>query len=193
MEPALDHDDGRTLVALARAAIRDEVLRDGSLSRAFEELRVTAALEVHRAAFVTLRTVDPPGTRGELRGCIGTTHADAPLYRSVIRAAKDAATHDPRFPPLTAPEIARVRLEVSALTPQRAIAGPADIVPGRHGVSLERGPARAVFLPQVAVEQGWGTREMLEHLALKAGLAADAWKDARLRVFEAEVFEESEL
>ena len=47
-----------------------------------------------------------------------------------------------------------------------------------------------MFLPQVALEQGWDTRALLEHLALKAGLKKDAWKDADLYAFEAEVFSE---
>ena len=50
-----------------------------------------------------------------------------------------------------------------------------------------------MFLPQVAPEQGWTLEETLSHLALKAGLAADAWKEgARFDVFEALVFGEGE-
>lgn len=47
-----------------------------------------------------------------------------------------------------------------------------------------------MFLPQVAPEQRWGVFELLEHLALKAGLPRNGWKEARLAVFEAEVFGE---
>ena len=66
------------------------------------------------------------------------------------------------------------------------------IEPGRDGVLLEKGPRKAVFLPQVATEQGWGRRELLEHLALKAGLPRDGWRDASFSVFRAEVFGEGE-
>lgn len=53
---------------------------------------------------------------------------------------------------------------------------------------------QAVFLPQVAVEQGWTTEETLDHLAVKAGLPAGAWRSAttRLQVFTAEVFSSTE-
>jgi AMMECR1 domain-containing protein len=46
-------------------------------------------------------------------------------------------------------------------------------------------------LPQVAVEQGWSVGELLEHLARKAGLPADAWRSAALSVFRSENFGES--
>ena len=47
----------------------------------------------------------------------------------------------------------------------------------------------AVFLPQVAPEQHWPLEETLTHLALKAGLPQDAWKEgATWTVFEAIVF-----
>jgi AMMECR1 domain-containing protein len=48
-----------------------------------------------------------------------------------------------------------------------------------------------VFLPQVAPEQGWTRDEMLSHLARKAGLPADAWRQgATFEVFTAQVIEE---
>ena len=58
---------------------------------------------------------------------------------------------------------------------------------------LHKGGAGAVFLPQVATEQGWDRDTLLTHLAQKAGLAPDAWRDgAQFEVFEAEVFGEPE-
>jgi len=53
---------------------------------------------------------------------------------------------------------------------------------------LAKGRRRAVFLPQVAPEQGWDLATTLEHLACKAGLPADAWReDCEFQVFEAEI------
>jgi len=48
----------------------------------------------------------------------------------------------------------------------------------------------AVFLPQVATEQGWDKETMLGELCRKAGLSAAAWKqkDARFFTFTAEKF-----
>jgi AmmeMemoRadiSam system protein A len=113
-----------------------------------------------------------------------------PLYRNVIDLAKKSAFEDPRFSPLTADEFPGLRLEISALTPMRAVAGHEEIVIGRHGVQLEKGAQRAVFLPQVAPEQGWSLETLLEQLARKAGLPVDGWHGAKLSVFEAEVFGE---
>ena len=61
-----------------------------------------------------------------------------------------------------------------------------------HGVIIRRGLKQAVYLPQVASEQGWGREEMLGNLCLKAGLSKDAWikEGTRFYVFTAEVFEE---
>jgi AMMECR1 domain-containing protein len=54
---------------------------------------------------------------------------------------------------------------------------------------LEKNGRHAVFLPQVAPEQGWDLATTLAHLCRKAGLPNDAWRQgARLHVFEAEVF-----
>ena len=50
---------------------------------------------------------------------------------------------------------------------------------------------RALFLPQVAPEQGWDRDTMLDHLARKAGLPTDAWRrGAQFEVFTAQVFSE---
>ena len=106
--------------------------------------------------------------------------------------ALDAAFNDPRFPPLTAQELQKVRVEISALTPPVPVASYQDIEIGRHGMVLELDGRSAVFLPQVAPEQGWDLATTLTHLAYKAGLPGNAWQDPRARftVFEAVVFHE---
>ncbi|MDD5718173.1 MAG: AMMECR1 domain-containing protein, partial [Candidatus Krumholzibacteria bacterium] len=56
-----------------------------------------------------------------------------------------------------------------------------------------QGDRSAVFLPQIASEQGWSREEMLAHLCRKAGLPADAWREgAQLLTFQADVFGEPE-
>ena len=58
-------------------------------------------------------------------------------------------------------------------------------------MTLSRNGRSAVFLPQVAREQGWDLATTLTHLARKAGLPPDAWKEgAAFTVFEAQVFHE---
>ena len=107
----------------------------------------------------------------------------------MVESGGNAAVRDPRFPPLRPTELPDLELEISVLTPLAPVAGPDAIVPGHHGVLLESGGRSAVFLPQVAPEQGWDRETLLDHLALKAGLPADAWRHgASLQVFAAEVF-----
>jgi len=178
-----DAADRRALLALARETIR-RYLETGTLplSRG-----LSARACRPRGAFVTL-TRD-----GALRGCIGRMAPDAPLDRVVGAMALQAAINDPRFPPVTLKELPGLRIEISALTPMRPVARAADIVVGRDGVLLSKDGRSAVFLPQVATEQGWGRDEMLDHLCLKAGLPAGSWKTgATFSVFQAEVFREGE-
>lgn len=180
---ALGADERALLLRLAREAIGAGLTRKATAPPAAATL--PEELTRDGAAFVTLHL------DGNLRGCIGSLEADEPLYRNVMRNARNAAFHDPRFFPLTAQELPRVRLEISVLTPPRRIASPAEFVIGRHGIILEKDGASAVFLPQVAPEQGWDRDTTLTHLALKAGLEPNAWRrDAEFFVFEAIVFGE---
>jgi hypothetical protein len=141
-----------------------------------------------RGVFVTLKK------RGNLRGCIGRMVPDRPLAELVGAIALQSAFEDPRFSPVTARELPDLEVEISVLTPMKPVSGPDDIVVGRDGVLLQKGGRSAVFLPQVAPEQGWGRDEMLNHLSQKAGLPAKAWQEAgaRFLTFQAVVFGEEE-
>ena len=83
-----------------------------------------------------------------------------------------------------------VSISVSALTPMRPVASEREIELGRHGVLFEKDAHRSVFLPEVAEEQGWSLDDLLEHLAVKAGLPRKAWRGGRFSVFESERFGE---
>lgn len=134
--------------------------------------------------FVTLNEAD-----GHLRGCIGNIVPVDRLAESLWARAQDAALHDPRFAPVTIEELPSLDVEISVLTPIRPVSGPQDIVVGKHGVFLKKSGRSAVFLPQVAPEQGWNLDQMLTALSRKAGLPPQAWReDAAFSVFEAQVF-----
>lgn len=180
----------QALLLLARAAIVDRLLGGGALEAARRSVAATPALEERRGVFVTLKV--PEGSGGlRLRGCIGSIVGEEPIRDGVVAAARAAAFSDPRFPPLTLPELHDVVLSVSALTVPSP-AGSADaIVAGEHGVVLEAGSHRAVFLPQVAAEQGWTTPTLLAELARKAGLPPDGWREGRLFTFRSENFGET--
>jgi AmmeMemoRadiSam system protein A len=129
--------------------------------------------------------------RGELRGCIGEIAPDRELHRVVRDHALNAAFKDPRFTPLSPAELPEIVIEISALTPPVEIESWREIEIGRHGVVLSKNGRSAVFLPQVAPEQGWDVETTLKYLSQKAGLPPDAWRDgARFEVFEAVVFGE---
>jgi AmmeMemoRadiSam system protein B/AmmeMemoRadiSam system protein A len=138
-----------------------------------------------QGAFVTLKK------HGDLRGCIGRIPPEEPLAPLVGAMALAAAFNDSRFQPLSPAELKEVEIEISALTPPRHIARAEQIVIGRDGVILAKGLNTAVFLPQVATEQGWGRDQLLDRLCEKAGLVAGCWREgAQLSVFQAEVFHE---
>ena len=146
-----------------------------------------AATRAKMGAFVTLND----RLTGALRGCIGEILPSRPLVDAVAARAVDSALHDPRFMPVSERELANLRVEVSALTPPKRVASWRDIVLGRDGMTLEKGGCFAVFLPQVAPEQGWDLPTTLSYLSKKAGLDADAWREgATFETFQAEVFHE---
>ncbi|MDR2849383.1 MAG: AmmeMemoRadiSam system protein B, partial [Verrucomicrobiota bacterium] len=174
--------DCARLLALARAVIA-LALREGERQAAAMRPReVTAGMRAVRGGFVTLTR------RGALRGCIGEVLPHREIWKAVREQALHAAFHDPRFPPLEAGELGETEIEISMLSPPRPVGSWREIEVGRHGVVLEKGAARAVFLPQVAAEQGWGLEETLTRLSLKAGLEGEAWREgAAFLVFEAQV------
>ncbi len=183
--PALTEDEKRSLLELARKTIDWAFTHHGQPTA--EELGVTVASGMRQVmgAFVTLHE------RGQLRGCIGEIEPRRPLFEAVIGNAINAAFSDPRFSPLTTEELPKVDIEISALTPPRPVGSYQDIIIGKHGMVLSKDGRRAVFLPQVAPEQGWTLEQTLSHLSMKAGLSSDAWKEgASYTVFEAIVFGE---
>ncbi len=180
---ALSVAERRELLAYARESLRRLLTSDTlPLPRGFG-----ARLWQRQGVFVTLKK------QGALRGCIGRIPPQAPLGPLVGGMAFSAALEDPRFRPVTASELEALSIEISVLTPPKRIARPAEIVVGRDGVLLRKGANAAVYLPQVATEQGWGRDTMLDSLCEKAGLVAGCWRaGAELAVFQAEVFHEGE-
>jgi AmmeMemoRadiSam system protein A len=143
------------------------------------------------SCFVTLHTKD-----GNLRGCIGSLQAYEPLSKNIASNAINAAFRDPRFPGVSSlEELSKLELEISIMTQPKPIPSPEEFIVGKHGIIMRANGRSAVFLPQVAPEQGWDRETTLKHLSMKAGLPQDAWKsaDAEFSVFEAIVFSEKEI
>ncbi|MBM4272566.1 MAG: AmmeMemoRadiSam system protein B [Deltaproteobacteria bacterium] len=181
---SLQPADKKALLVFARETISRVFFTDTiPIARGF-----TPNLQQPRGVFVTLKK------KGELRGCIGRIIADEPLCKLVGAMAIAAALSDRRFTPVTADELEEITIEISVLTPLKEVSDASEIVTGRDGVLLRKDGHSAVFLPQVATEQGWTREEMLDHLCLKADLKAGSWKQgAQLLTFQAIVFSEAEF
>jgi len=83
-------------------------------------------------------------------------------------------------------------VEVSILTPPQPLEYknakdiPTLLTPHVDGVIIQKGLARATFLPQVW-EQLPEKEVFLEHLCAKAGLPGNAWENQDLKVFTYQV------
>lgn len=142
------------------------------------------------ACFVTLTH------KGALRGCIGSLEAHRSLLDDLLDNCLAAATRDPRFRPVTRPELDEIALEVSILTPAVELHYQdtedllAKLQPGVHGVILSHSGRRSTFLPQVW-EQLPTKETFLNHLCQKAGLDGDCWRrKPGIRVYRVEKFKE---
>jgi len=168
------------------------LVRDAVESWVTREIRIDPDPEsslnrIQAAAFVTLTAQD------SLRGCIGTLEPREPLGHTLVECAISAACKDPRFPPVTRDEVAKVCFEISALTTPGLLEAPEDLVVGRDGVLVEISGRRGLLLPQVAARFSWDAATFLDHACLKAGFKAGDWRrGARLWTFQAQVFSEAD-
>lgn len=172
----------KELLSLARRAIK-EYLTTGKI---LEYKTEDKELLTPSAVFVTLTK------KGQLRGCIGTTFPQYPLYQAVIHMAIAAATEDPRFPQMTVDELDNVKIEISILSPLKRVFSHKEIKEHVHGVVVRSGGRSGLFLPQVW-EQLPKKEQFLSELCWgKAGLPPNAWQDPKteLYVFTVFAFEE---
>lgn len=187
-DAALSADDKKELLKLARESLVYYMNNRKKASTEELGIKLSPAMKNEMGVFVTLHK------DGMLRGCIGEIVPRRALYEAVMDQAINSALNDYRFAPVKISEIPQLEFEISALTPPKAVESYKDIIIGKHGMTLSKNGRSAVFLPQVAPEQGWGLEETLKHLSVKAGLSADAWKvGAKFTVFEAIVFNEKEF
>ncbi|GHV60145.1 AmmeMemoRadiSam system protein A [Spirochaetia bacterium] len=191
MEFVITKEEQRTLLADAREAIAaglegrsPQYRRSPELARAIADGH--SALAQPCGAFVTLHLGK------NLRGCIGRLTAGWPLEKTVQTMAAEAAFSDPRFPPLSADELGRCSIEISALSPMAECPEPRSVKVGVHGLYLIHRGRSGVLLPQVPVEQGWDLEEYLDYICVKAGLPSGSYEapGAQLYTFTAVVFGE---
>jgi AmmeMemoRadiSam system protein B/AmmeMemoRadiSam system protein A len=162
------------LLALARKSVEYAVRE----KKAYEPTAsASEVLNQERGAFVTLKT------SGELRGCIGYTSAEKPLYMTVRDTATLAALRDPRFQPVSASELPQLEYEISVLSPLRRVLDVREIKVGQHGLLMKNGANEGLLLPQVPVEEKWDRQKFLEETCGKAGMRSNCWKDENTDIF----------
>jgi uncharacterized protein (TIGR00296 family) len=183
--------EGKELVKLARTSVESYV-KNGKL------VTSTGHNSKKSGVFVTIYHLKEHNKQKNLRGCIGYVLPSKNIHDSVIDAAINAATQDPRFIAIGEKELDEVIFEVSILTkPIRIRVEDTNlslkkIVIGRDGLMLESRYGSGLFLPQVPVEQKWDIREYLTNLCYKAGAPSDAWllSDSNLYTFRSNIFRE---
>jgi AmmeMemoRadiSam system protein A len=178
-------DEKRTLIEIARSSIVS-VLQNKTLPTLKFQ---SEALKRVSGVFVTLRIGE------ELRGCIGYIEPLFPLALATQEVAVKAAMEDPRFMPVTLPEMQNITIGISVLSPLSELHDVEKIEIGKHGLVIDAGYKRGLLLPQVATEYNWDRKQFLKQIALKAGLPPDAWKrsEVKLFTFTVEKFDESEF
>jgi MEMO1 family protein len=169
---------GSELPTLARRAV-ETFIREGLILEAPAD-----AFDQPMACFVSIKT-----TEGDLRGCIGTIEpTKETLAEELIANAINAATRDPRFPPVTQKELAGLLYSVDVLsTPEPATFEELD--PATYGVIVEDGAGlrRGLLLPDL---KGIETAEQqVEIAARKAGIAPGT--PLKLSRFRVERFREN--
>jgi AmmeMemoRadiSam system protein A len=150
--------DVSDIVRLARETIESYV-RDGRIpeSRPLDDPDLPARAGV----FVTLHE------HGQLRGCIGTIAPTRDtVAEEVIGNAVEAATRDPRFPPVTAEELADLDVKVDVLHAPEPVAGLDELDPRTYGVIVSCGWRKGLLLPDL---EGVDTAEQQVSIAARKG------------------------
>ncbi len=182
----LDENEQSTLIKVARDTLETYVKKRELPDIDSGKYTFTQKLKEKRGVFVTLNK------NGNLRGCIGHILPRESLCNAVMDNTVNSSTKDMRFAPVSKDELSEIDIDISVLSPIKKISGPEQFIPGLHGIIIRMGGMSAVFLPQVATEQGWDKDETLNHLCRKARLPVYAWKDEGMEffIFTAQVFHE---
>lgn len=132
---------GAELPMVARCAVAAR-FKQGPVTPLFQ---AAGELADRHGLFVTVRT-----DRGELRGCHGSALPTTDLVRATWDHAVAAAFHDPRFTPVTADEVPRLRFTVSILGQLEPVASLEDLNPEEYGIIIAAAHGRrALLLPAI--------------------------------------------
>ena len=181
----LNAKEEKLLLQSARKTLEDTFKNKKNSPYYLPDDQETEGLKKQNGVFVTLTE------NGELRGCIGQFKGDKTLSHTVSDTILLSAFSDHRFEPLQENELNKIDIEISIMSPMKKISDWKEIVLGRDGLRIMKHGYSALFLPQVALEQGWNLEDTLQYLCRKAGLNADDYKSgAEFETFTAQVFGE---
>ncbi len=186
----LSNEQGEILVRLARQTIASLLGIDHE-NEVDQTMLNAPVFQEKRGVFVTLKK------GGELRGCVGSLTANESLAEGIRHQAENAAFNDTRFSKVQANELADIDVEISILTEPTPLefSDPEDLIkklrPQVDGVILTYGRHQSTFLPQVW-DQLPNPMDFLGHLAMKAGLPKEGWKNegVEIEIYQVQHFEE---
>lgn len=184
-------EEGKEVLKLARDTI-EYYLEEGETPDSPEN--PSEVMMKKRGVFVTLKK------DGKLRGCIGRPLPSQSLLEGTMDSVISASTKDPRFRRLKKEELDDINIEVTILTPPEEIEAetpkdyPEKVEVGCDGLIVEGRRKEGLLLPQVPVEQGWGSKEFLSQTCVKAGLPSESWLEGKLDIkkFSGQIFKEEE-
>lgn len=126
-------------------------------------------LKTRAGVFVSLHNKSD----GSLRGCIGTfLPTKKNLAQEIIYNAIAAAVEDPRFPPLTLEELAKIEISVDVLSPPKIVTQAISLDTRKYGLIVSTPDGRrGLLLPEI---EGIDTVSEQERICrLKAGILPD--------------------
>ncbi len=149
-------------IALARNSIQTYLESGHILTK---PANLPDSLRESGAVFVSLHTAN-----NELRGCRGTlTPTEPTLAEAIIKTAIASAVDDPRFQPMTLPEMEGLQIKVDVLSEMEPVTDISTLDEKKYGVLVQSGNRRAVLLPDIAAVKSVEQQLML--VRQKAGLS----------------------
>lgn len=165
-------------IALAHKAVKT-YLENGQIISA--PVPLPPEMSISAAVFVSIYT------DGQLRGCRGTIIPTEPnLAEAIIQIAIASATDDPRFLPITLPEVPGIKIKIDVLSPLEPVKDINNLDEKVYGVMIQGGRRRAVLLPNIAAVDS--VSRQLELVRKKAGLSPN--EPANLYQFTVTRYEE---
>jgi AmmeMemoRadiSam system protein A len=149
------------VVELAKETV-ESYIREGKTPKPRE---LTPEMRERAGVFVSLHK------RGQLRGCIGTFEPiQDNVAEEIIANAISSSTRDPRFPPVTAPELDDLEYSVDILTKPEPVKNISQLDCNKYGVIVECGGKKGLLLPDL--EGVDSVEEQIAICRLKAGISA---------------------